>query len=190
MTDETHDQELCMDLAEPLLQDFHEIWHHAVNMYYRIPAEFTAEHDETTVANCIRSHAWTEVGRRFDGRPGFKLLRLRRLNLLLHCDKSVWRFKRVDGDGRHANYQTKQQMDFDDQLPLPGLPPAAMRLTSGYEPDAVGSVERIIVARPIGRFVRWAAQVNIIDGCASWTDITPSRLPGTERIHYRGRRQQ
>jgi tryptophan 2,3-dioxygenase len=183
-----HDQEHCMKLAEPLLSDLHAVWHHAFEMYQRMPAEFTAEHDDTTVANCIRSHAWTEVLRRFDGRSGFVLMRLRGLNLLLHKDETVWRFKLVDGAGRHSNYQTQQQRDFDDQLELPGIPPAAVRLTSGYQPDeAAQAIERIVVARPLGPSIRWVAQVNVIDGTSTWTDITPVRLPGTSRVDYRGR---
>jgi hypothetical protein len=188
---EDRDQDQCMKLAEPLLLDFHEIWHHAFATYHRMPPEFTAEHDDTTVANCIRSHAWTEIVRRFDGRPGCKLMRLRRLNLLLHKDETVWRFKLVDGAGRHSNYQTPQQQDFDDQKDLPGIPPAAARLTSGYQPDdAAQAIERIIVACPLGPSIRWAAQVNVIDSAVSWIDITPVRLPGTERFDYRGRRSR
>jgi len=183
------DQNRCMALAEPLLQDVHDAWHHAFGEYLKYPAEFTAEHDDTTAANCIRSHMWKEVTRRFAGRKRCKLIRMRGLNLLLHRDELVFRFKKVDGAGRHRNYQTQQQEDFDDQLPLPELPPEAVRLTSGYQPDFAGqSIERIIVARPIRRSIAWAAQVNVTDGAASWVDITPARLPGTEHMDYRGRK--
>src|SRR5690349_15820604 len=108
------DQEQCMALAAPLLVDFYEVWQQAFGMYQDYAPEFRAEHDDTTVANCIRSHAWTEIVRRFDGRPGFRLMRLNRLNLLLYKDETVWRFKLVDGAGRHSNYQTQQQKAFDD----------------------------------------------------------------------------
>ncbi|HWA89215.1 MAG TPA: hypothetical protein VG889_04225 [Rhizomicrobium sp.] len=182
------DQERCMTMAAPLLGDFYDLWHHAFKQYSSYPPEFSAEHDSTTAANCIRSHAWTEVVRRFDGRKGFKLLRLARLNLLLVRDETVWRFKLVDGAGRHSNYQTEQQRNFDDQLPLPGLPDEAVRLTSGYQPDDLGQqIDRIIIARPIGRQIEWAAQVNMSGGTASWEDITPDRLPGMERVDFRRR---
>jgi len=185
----SEDQDRCMGLAAPLLPEFYDIWHHAFGEYQKYPTEFTAEHDNTTMANCIRSHAWTEVVRRFDGRKGFNLLRLGRLNLLLCRDETVWRFKLVDGSGRHSNYQTEQQKNFDDQLPLPGLPSEAVRLTSGYQPDEAGhSIARVIVARPIGRQIEWASQVNIVDDVASWVDITPPRLPGTERVDFKRRK--
>ena len=56
----TEDQERCMKLAKPMLGDFYEIWHHAFDNYQEYPVEFTAEHDDTTAANCIRAHAWTD----------------------------------------------------------------------------------------------------------------------------------
>ena len=182
------DLELCMDRAAPLLPEFSEAWHLAMESYRGYPAEYTAEHDDTTAANCIRSHMWMEIERRFRGRPGCTLLRLKGLNVLLYGDQFVWRFKRVDRSGRHRNYQTDQQKDFDDQKPFPEIPPPAVRLTSGYQPDASGqAIERIVVARPLGRSTQWAAQVNIVDSVASWEEITPRRFAGTERFQRKPR---
>jgi hypothetical protein len=185
------DEDRCMALAEPLLRDMHDAWFASFDLYRsKYPEEIIAEHDDTTTANCIRSHVWTEVTRRFYGRPGCHLLTVKRLKLLNYQDLLVWRFKQVNEEGRHRNYQTKQQKDFDDQLPLIGIPDAATRLTSGYQPDPLGQIiERIIVARPIGRGVVWAAQINVVGDVAAWTDITARRLPGTERVDFRGRRR-
>jgi hypothetical protein len=185
------DQDRCMKLAKPVLVDFYEIWHHAFDNYQDYPTEFTAEHDDTTAANCIRAHAWTELVRRFDGKRGYKLYRIRGLNLLLYRNDLVWRLKKVNVSGRHQNYQTEQQKVFDDQLPLPGIPPSATRLTSGYQPDTASQcIERIIVSRPLARSILWASQVNLDDGgAAAWVDITPPRLSGTDRVDYRGRRR-
>jgi hypothetical protein len=179
----TTELERCMEMAAPLLPEFSEAWQLAMQTYRKYEPAFTAEHDDTTAANCIRSHMWVEIDRRFRGRPGFALLRLKGLNVLLYRDLSVWRFKRVDRHGRHSNYQTDQQRDFDDQKPFPEIPPPAVRLTSGYQPDASGqAIERVIVARPIGRSMQWAAQVNVVDNVASWIEITPKRFAGTERF--------
>lgn len=191
MADDDHlaDQERCMKLAAPLLPEFYQAWHAAFARYLKYPAEITAEHDDTTAANCIRAALLAEITRRFNGRKGFKLLRYRRLWLLNHRDQTLWRFKQVDGSGRHQNVQTVQQRRFDLQLPLPGLPAEAVRLTSGYEPDAARqSIQRVIVSRPYGKSMRWAAQVNMMEGAATWTDITPARFFGTERFDYRTRR--
>jgi hypothetical protein len=182
------DLELCMERAGPLLPEFSEAWQAAMAAYRQYQPEWRAEHDDTTAANCVRSHMWMEIRRRFDGRPGCVLKSLGKLNVLIYRDESVWRFKKVDRTGRHSNYQTKQQRDFDNRLPLPGIPEPAVRLTSGYQPDTSGeAIERIIVARPFGRSIEWAAQVNIIDSAASWIDITPKRFAGTERFQRKRR---
>ena len=94
-----------------------------------------------------------------------------------------------EGAGRSRNAITKQQMDYDAQLPLPGLPSEAIRLVAGYQPDAAfSSVQRVIVSAPLGKTIAWAAQVVIVDDAVSWVDITPSRLPGTRKTDFGTRR--
>lgn len=185
------DLERCMTLAKPMLVDFYEIWHKAFGDYKEYLPAHSSEHDDTTVANCIRAHARAELIRRFDGRKGYKVLNVSRLTLLLYQNKLVFRLKKVDVGGHHRNVQTGQQQRFDDQLQLPGIPPKATRLTSGYQPDYAGQyIERIVISRPIGRSIEWVAQVNLEgDGVASWDDITPPRLPGTGRVDFRARRR-
>jgi hypothetical protein len=65
------DQFRWMEHSAPLLQEMHAGWHEAMGRYHKTPPELIAEHDDTTAANNIRSHMWSEVIRRFDGRPGF-----------------------------------------------------------------------------------------------------------------------
>jgi hypothetical protein len=179
----------CMGLISPVLAGLHDDWRAAHELYQeRYPAEVLAEHDEATAASCVRSHMLMAVKRRFDGVDGCHVLDLHGLKVLNYRDLAVLRFKKVDAAGRHHNYQTDQQKDFDDQLPLPGLPPAAVRLTSGYQLDLSGQeIERIIIARPLHKSIMWTAQVNVMEEQATWIDITPRRLTGTERFDYRGR---
>jgi hypothetical protein len=182
------DQAHCMKLAQPLLGDFHEAWEAAFAKYLRTPAEIIADYDDTTVANCIRAFAWKEIARRFGGRRHCRLMRYQQLNLLNYRDETLWRFKQVNGAGRHANYQTPQQRHYDLQLPLPGVPPEAIRLTSGYQPDAtLTTIQRVIVSRPYGKSMRWAAQVNLATGTVAWQDISPARFTGTGRFDVRKR---
>ena len=124
------DLERCMESASKLLPEFSDAWLSAMARYRSTDKEILAEHDDSVAAQNVRAHMWMEVRRRFNGRPGFTLRRLNGLNLLLYRDEFSWRFKKLDRMGRHSNYQTKQQRDYDFQLPLPGLPPPATRLTS------------------------------------------------------------
>ena len=174
--------------AEPLLRDFFEGWHAAAEMYATYPEAAVAEHDETTAANCVRCHMFFEVKRRFDDdpkRPGCVVRDVRGLKVLIYKSTQVWRFKKLDHLGRHSNYPTQQQEDWDDQMALPDIPEQATRLTSGYMLDASGKVlERVVVSRVLGRQVLWAAQTAIVDGAFEVRDITPSRLPTTEPIDF------
>jgi hypothetical protein len=186
---EDDDLSRCMELASPLLAGLHDEWRNAHQLYQeRYPAEILAEHDESTAASCVRAHMLMAIKRRFDGVDGCHVLDINGLKVLNYRDLAVFRFKKVDAAGRHHNYQTEQQKDFNDQLPLPNLPPEAVRLTSGYQLDVSGqAIERIIIARPLGSSIMWTAQVNVIEDEAAWIDITPRRLAGTERFDYHGR---
>jgi hypothetical protein len=189
-----NEQERELAVAEPLLREFHDAWHAAAALYATYPAEAIAEHNDTTAANCVRCHMVHEVMRRFDGCAGCVVKDIRGLKVLIHKDKQVWRFKKLDRLGRHSNYPTPQQDDFDDQRRLDGIPEHATRLTSGYLLDATGLVmERIVVSRVLGRDILWIAQTAIVDGGLEVRDITPSRIAGTERSDFdaaraRGRR--
>jgi hypothetical protein len=184
------DSEQSAELAEasPLLRQFHDGWHEAAEKYAQYPQKFTAEHDDTTAAVCIRRHMFHEIMRRFDGQPGCRVQDIRGLKVLVYKDRQVWRFKKLNSAGRHSNYPTQQQEDFDDQWPLPNIPPEATRLTSGYMLDASGqAMERIVVSRVLGRDVKWVAQTVMLDGTFTVRDITPSRIPGTERMDFEAR---
>ena len=186
------DQEQAMELVQPLLALWHEGWHFSHAKYVSYPVDVTVDHDDTTTAACIRSHMWTWLQNNMLDIPGVDLIRAgatRQLPLLNYRGVALARFKKVDASGRHANYRTGQQDDFDRQRPLPGLPNAAVRLTCGYEPLPAGdSIRRIIISHVYGRTVLWASQVNVADDVAAWDDITPARFAGTRRIQDRPRR--
>jgi hypothetical protein len=179
------DQERELVEAEALLRDFYDGWSAAAAMYATYPEAAVAEHNDTTAANCMRCHMFAEVVRRFDGRRGCTLKDIRGLKVLLWQDRQVWRFKKLDRFGRHSNYQTSQQEDFDDQWPLEGIPERASRLTSGYMLDPSGStIERIAVSRVLGRNVIWVAQTVLLEDGLEVRDITPARIPGTDRTDF------
>ncbi len=183
------DQQKCMGIVEPLFVAFHEGWHSAHKLYREeYPVAVRAEHDDALAAQCVRRHMLLEVIRRLDGQEGCTLLNIQGFRVLNYRDKAVLRFKKVDEAGRHSAYQTDQQREFDNQDPLPGIPPAAVRLTCGYQNDLAGeAIERVIVSRPMGRSIVWAAQIVILDEKVAWVDITPRRLDGTDRVDFRRR---
>lgn len=179
------DLERQLAIAEPLLRGFYDGWHAAMARYGEYDPKHRAEHNDTTAANCVRSHMFHEIVRRFDGRPRCIVKDVRGLKIIIWRGVQVWRFKKVDATGRHRNYQTQQQEDFDDEWPLPGLPEGAARLTSGYALDTTAeSIERIIASRVLGRDMLWAAQTAVVDEQVHITYITPERIPGTGAIDF------
>jgi hypothetical protein len=184
------EQNEAMEFLEPLLVLLHEGWHAAHSKYRSYDPEHTADHDDSTAASCVRSHMWAYVQNQIDGRPGVTLLNVRGLKLLNYFDRYVLRFKQVNKAGLHHNYPTDQQNDFDQNVTLPELPPEAIRLTSGYQLSAAGdSIERVMIARILGKSALWLSQINVIAAEPVWEDITPARFAGTARVDARFRRR-
>jgi hypothetical protein len=185
MSEPNLDESHCMALLEPHLGRLHKCMMAAFARYNETPAHILAEHDERAATSGVHTHILHEIAREFSEVEGATILDCKGLKVLNLGDKLVLRFKQVDEDGRHQNHTSRQQERFDRQLPLPGLPPEATRLTLGYEADpAFAEIIRVSVGCPLGHksLPLWLAQINVMDEHASWEDITPARLPGTERF--------
>lgn len=169
-------QQAVMQLLEPHFGDFTRVYEAAVQTYNDHTAPIArAEHDSRAALSAIYSHAWMGVKREFGELQGYHFLEVKGLHLLNIRDQVVLRTKRVNANGLHVNNQTDQQVKFDRQMPIPGLPAEAVRVVVGYELDpAFSRVERVIVRCPSSR---WAAQVVAADESFAWEDITPARLP-------------
>jgi hypothetical protein len=191
MLDREDDQQKAMEAVASILPALHDILDQSVAFYFGdgYSDAARAEHSATTAANCIYSHAEMRMRAAADATPGLHSLSWRGLSVLNYQDRALVRFKKVKPNGKHSNYQTKQQQDYDDQKSFPGFPEPAYRLTVGYHLDASGlHLERIMIARPIGRNVFWTAQVLMVDGLAQWEDITPKRFEGTGRSDFDAKR--
>lgn len=187
MLDSVEDQLKAMASIDDVLPVIYKILDDAVAFYFGdgYSDAVRAEHSNTATANCIYSHAENRMISAADGVMGLNSLKVRGLHVLNYRDQALARFKKVKPNGKHSNYQTKQQQDYDDQKSFPGFPEPAFRLTAGYHLDASGSyLERIMIARPLGRNILWTAQVSIIDGLAHWEDITPKKFAGTQASDF------
>lgn len=176
---QAEDQQRAMNAAEPLLRVFHDDLRASYERYWseEYSEAARAEHRARTQANIVYDHAERLLRQREDEIPGLKILGVRGLTLANYRDRVVFRLKKVDADGYHANVPTGQQLDFDEQLSFSQFPNEAFRLIAGYEPDPTATyIQRIMIVRQIGDTVYWTAQVNVIDEVAKWEDATPPRL--------------
>lgn len=169
-------QAATMSAIEPHFPTIIDIYDSAVRLYNEdTSARIRAEHDSRAALNSIYALAWKGYEREFGDRAGLHLLNMRGLKVLNIADKVVVRAKRVDANGLHVNNRTKQQKEFDRQLPLDGLPPEAVRVVIGYELDiGYSAVERVIVRHTMGE---WVSQIVKSEDVFYWQDVTPVRLP-------------
>ena len=169
-------QQSVMDILEPDFAILTDIHAGAVDLYNaETSARIRAEHTSRAALNSIYALVWKGYQREFGEMPGHHLFDVRGLNVLNISDKVVARAKRVDANGRHTNNPTRQQKDFDHQLPLAGLPSEAIRVVIGYELDpAYSKVERVIVRHTLGG---WLSQIVCVDEAYQWENITPIQLP-------------
>ncbi len=186
------DQDDCMSCIEPLFKVLHDSLYDGMAFYLsRYTKKVLAQHRDRTSANCVYDHAFHNLREHLEGKPGCHFLNRRGLEVLNYFDLALLRLKKVNGAGRARNLLTKQQRDYDDQKPIPGLPDAAVRLVVGYQPDpAFSAVERVIVSRPLGKTIRWTAQIVVLDDAPKWFDITPARLAGTEAVDFDAARRR
>lgn len=154
----------------------------------KYPSEVKAAHDGAAAAKCIHRHVLEELAIGIDGLSGLAIVNARGLMVLNVHDRAVLRFKKMDEEGYSSSYPTDQAKRFDRQLSLPHIPPAATRLTFGYETDlAFSTIVRILAACPLGPRTHWCAQITEdVPGFATWVDITPRRIPGTEPFRHYG----
>lgn len=166
-----------MQLVAHLLDDIEQITRSAHERYRAYPSDVLVEHSPRAAATCTYDHMVANADRLWTDRPGIIAKDVRGLKVWLIGTVAVLRFKKMDEDGRTRNYPTKQAKNFDRQLPLPGLPAPAVRLTAGYWLDETQTqFIRAQVARPIAPgMIAWCAAVvpsSAAGGRATWQDVT------------------
>jgi hypothetical protein len=168
-----------MDALDAHLDDFDQIARIAHGRYRAYAPADLIELDSRAQAVCTYCHMVAEADRRFLGRPGIRLFEIRGLKIWLFEEaNALIRWKKMDEDGLHRNYPTKQARDFDAGRELPGLPMPPVRLTVGYLLDVTGAdFVRSQIAKPAGRRrALWCAAIVPFEerkeGERAWRDVT------------------
>jgi hypothetical protein len=166
-----------MNFIAHLLDDIDQITRTAHERYRGYPDDVRVEHSSRAAATCTYDHMVANADRIWADRTGIVAKEIRGLKVWLIGTVAVLRFKKMDEDGRTRNYPTKQAKTFDRQLPLPGLPAPAVRLTAGYWLDETQTqFIRAQVARPLAPgMVAWCAAIvppSAPGEATSWRDVT------------------
>lgn len=180
------DQAEAMGLITPILPFLHKLLNDAAEFYFGpdYSEEARATHDGRAMASCIYSRAEKQMVERVEDLPGARVQRHRQLTSLNWQGRVAVRTKKVNALGKARNYLTEQQLDYDYQMELPGIP-SAFRLVAGYQLDAFNTgIERVMVTRPVGKQIWWTAQVVVLDEKAAWEDKTPPSFGGVDSIDF------
>jgi hypothetical protein len=166
-----------MHLVEHLLDDIDEITRSAHTRYRSYSPDVLVEHSPRAAATCTYDHMVALADRLWADRAGITMKEIRGLKVWLIGSAAVLRFKKMDEDGRTRNYPTKQAKNFDRQLPLPGLPAPAIRLTAGYVLDETQTqFIRSQIAKPMAPgLIDWCAAIvppSQPDMRATWQDVS------------------
>lgn len=184
---QNQDQERIMALVSPILPILNEALRSGFEKYWGddYSDAARAEHKPRTVAGIIHDHAETHLEISASEVGGLHPLTVKGLKVFNFQDQVLCRLKKVNANGAHSNYQTAQQIAYDRQETIEGLPDAAERIIAGYEQDPSGTyIERIMIARPVGGKPYWTAQVNFDGEAIKWINVTPQRFWGMDHSDW------
>ena len=172
------DIEVVMGRVRPHLDVWDGILRRAHSKYASYPPEFAIDLDSSTQAHCTYRHILADALRLFGAEQYIRHFDIRGQNLWLFEDANVLiRFKKTDKDGVSSNFPTRQALDFENGMPLTGLPPEPTRLNVGYLLDDTGiGFVRSQVALPVGKRTLWCAAIipqdERVSGQGKWHDVT------------------
>jgi hypothetical protein len=144
---------------EPHFPVLRQVLRDAWEEWERVPVEQRSKLNARARANCLYDFIVHYAKLHFADVPGVIPFERRGLFLLGFSGRLTIRFKKLGAGNRASNIQTKQQVDFNLQIDLPGIP-RAFRLTVGYVLDAMQtSIKDVLVTHQTGRRVEWGIPI-------------------------------
>lgn len=167
----------AMQQLDPYFDQIDAICRGGLARYREYDPAILIEHTSRAAATCIYDHMATLADNLLTPAPGVVFKNIKGLNVWILGERATIRFKKMDEDGRWRNHTSGQQRDFDRQMQLPGIPYPPVNLVVGYFANPTNTaVERVQVAKPMGRAVDWCAAIvptsDRIEGQPRWIDIT------------------
>lgn len=140
---------------------FQKAWELWMEMATVLPYQFEAIKSRAR-ANILYDLIRKVVIERYGADADVVLREERGFLLMVIQDKFVLRFKKLDRNGLTCKGHTPQyHAYFSHQLPLPGMPPEAVRLVAGYQLDpAQASLKDVLVTLQWDRQLVWFASIQ------------------------------
>ncbi|WP_042301598.1 hypothetical protein [Paraburkholderia kururiensis] len=173
-------QEKALIALDPYLRTLRTLCLDSWQDYQSYPVDKRAVHDSTTRANIVHSHWVQRAAQYAELTPGWELLNLTRLHVLVARVGDIvfaLRMKKVDGELRSSNVTTQQIEDFRNQEPLEGIPEAC-HLELGYMLNASATaVSGIYLICPSGKGVLWSVEIKAESVETVIADLYANREP-------------
>lgn len=166
--------------AESLIKPHYQLllgcYKDAWSQWQRLEAE-EPDLGARTRATYLSDRIWYLVKLRFQGVDGVRVFENTTIRVLIIDERLMIRFKKLDKRLRSKNVQTKQQVLWVLQLPIPDIPDMP-RLTFGYVLNRLQTdIERFAVTMPKGKSVAWWLDVVLDEGDSV---VTPFAMPVEE----------
>ena len=130
--------------------------------------------DARTRANVVWAFMVAEAKARFHDRPGVVIREGNNTVTFLVHSQVLCRFKKLDEDGRSANYPTLFALQYNTQTELAGMPEAA-RVDVGYVLNPLGTaVVHVMVACRDGDEVAWSYALRPAGPALAGNDAAPA----------------
>ena len=134
--------------------------HHGWQRFLReVPSTVRTDLTARGQANIVWDLMATVADVNVSATEGLYLKRSNNSMFIVVEDEVIVRFKKLNEGGESANIQTELQIEYRDQLPLPGLGDLP-RLDVGYRLDGTGmDYEAVMVSCPSGRGSAWHYEI-------------------------------
>jgi hypothetical protein len=156
----------------------------------RIPDEHRSKLNARARANCLYAFMVHYARVYFADEPEVTLLERRGLFLIGIANRITIRFKKLRHGKKTSNIMTHQQINFNLQLDLPGIP-KAVRLTVGYILDVTQTrIKDVVVTLFQGRQLEWDFSINPQVATVVQMPINATQPPRKARVRAKKREDQ
>ena len=146
----------CRTILAPYAETLWQIPHSAWERYNALPDRAPLAAQPRTRANVVWAYMQDEANQYLSALPDVRVVDAYQSRTFLIADEVHVRFKLLDAQGRSRNFQTARARLYNENLPIDGISPSAIRVDVGYRlNDLQTAIAAIEVAHRAGEKIAW-----------------------------------
>lgn len=183
----------CRKILAPYSETLWAIPHRAWDRLNAVPDRAPFVSQPRVRANVVWAYMQDEANEHLLAMSGVKPIDAFESRTFLIEDEVLVRFKLLDADGRSRNYQTRRARLYNENYPIEGIAPSAIRVDVGYKLNELQSeIAAIEVSHRSGNKIAWRFSLDqpaeaivipiqpTLDAAAEYTPIVRRRQPDGE----------